>query len=1207
MDRKKFTELPIYKSQKRIIDTLNENQVVVIESPTGSGKTTQLPLILWHAGIGDGGVIGITQPRRIATVAVTDFMRKQEDISDRCIAYKMRFEDTTGPETEIKIMTDGTLLQELKSDPWLSAYKLIIIDEAHERSLNIDFILGLLKRIITERDDLKVIISSATINTSVFLNYFPDSKLLSIDAESYPVEIKHVPLAPLAESEVLVESVVEVITKHAEQDDYDQQAFLVFLSGEAQIRDTLSALASSSVGSRLYVLPLFGRLSSSEQDRVFDPAPAGKMKVVVATNIAETSITIDDITAVIDSGRAKTSHFTPRSSSSHLEETPVARVSSEQRKGRAGRTRAGVCYRLYSSEDFEKRDLYPTEEIFRTDLSEVVLRMAELGIEDYEGFDFISSPGKSRINAAVASLQRIDALDSHGGLTDLGKEMAPYPLYPRHARIILEAIRRFPSVISECICAVSFLTTNSPFVSVDNDELEAARAAQRSLSSPHGDFDVNLRILREYTESKDREAFCKRYYLDPRVLAEIYNINEQLSEIVSQQGVPVLSGGARSNYIAAICSGLIDTISVHIGGGRYRSLTLNNICMHPGSMLFGERPSCIVIGEIVKTTQMYARSVSPVKLEWLTNIDASVHQSLKRLSREGAEMERSGRGRRRDGPGGRGGGRDRGGRDGGRGGGRSGGGRDRGGSGGGYGRGGGGGRSGGGRGRYGSGGGDSRSSSDDWRGSGSGGRDDGRDNDGGGRSDSRRDGGSRGGAGGGRRDGGSGGGRGRSYDSRSGGRSNSRYRDNDSRGSGRDNGGGRDSRPKRWGSDSGERDNGERNSWGSNRDSDSRGGSRDGGGRDSGGRGRSSSDNRGGRRDGGGGRGSGGWGGKRSSRDAGGRGSSRRDGGERGEGRDSKPRRWGSDSGERDDGRRSSWGSNRDSDNRGGSRDGGGRDGGGRGRSSWGSNRDSDSRNSRDAGGRGSSRRDGGGRGEGRDSKPKRWGSDSGERDNGGRSKWGGNRGSDSRGGNRDGGRGGYGRDGGGRGGRSSSENWGDNRGSDSRSGGRDGGSRGGGRGGGGRGSWGDTRSSGRRDDGGRSNSRGRDDRNSSRDSSSGRVSQSGSATRSTSSSSGVLLKGGRKRDERRGGSGDNRSGGRRDGGGGDNYRGGGGGRNSRYGGGGGSKRHDGSVRNSRGGGDSRDSRGGGRGAGGGSRDGGPPSRKLSFRSIIGRGRSKKR
>ena len=627
--------LPVMRHEQRIVDDLRAHQVLVVESPTGSGKTTLIPLILWRAGFGSGGVIGVTQPRRIATVSVAAYMQRQLGDEGKRVAYKMRFEDTTTPDTDIKIMTDGTLLQEMKHDPLLSAYKVLIIDEAHERSLNIDFILGLVKRLVNMRRDLKVVISSATINTAVFLNYFKNSALLSIDAPSFPVQVRYTPVAAMAEPEVLIEKIVDIVGAHAMTRTYYRHAILIFLSGEAQIRDTLHALDRSSYGQRLHLLPLFGRLSSVEQDRVFDAAPSKKMKIIAATNIAETSITINDITIVIDSGRAKINYFIPRSSTSRLDEQPISTSSANQRKGRAGRTAPGLCYRLYSEPEYTKRPQYTTEEIFRTDLSEVVLRMAELGIRDYTRFDFISSPGRARIAAAIAALQRIDVLDNNNELTALGKEMAPYPLYPKHARIILEAIRHYPTVVAECICAVSFLTTSSPFIAVDKEEIENARAAQRQLASAHGDFDVFLRILKEYSSAKNKLAYCQRYYLDPKALAEIYHINEQLTDIVSRQGIPVLSSGPRSEYLAALARGLVDTILVHSGGGRYRSLTLSQVILHPGSLLFGERPQMIIAGEIVKTTRTYARTASPIKAQWLTNFPPDLLRDVRQLEREG--------------------------------------------------------------------------------------------------------------------------------------------------------------------------------------------------------------------------------------------------------------------------------------------------------------------------------------------------------------------------------------------------------------------------------------------------------------------------------------------------------------------------------------------------------------------------------------------
>ncbi|ADK81029.1 protein of unknown function DUF1605 [Sediminispirochaeta smaragdinae DSM 11293] len=619
-------ELPIYQQRAKILDELEKNQVIVVESPTGSGKTTQLPMILYEAGYAGRGIIGVTQPRRIAAVSVSDYIASQMGTKvPGIVGYKMRFEDQTVSETAIKIMTDGILLQELKADRYLSRYSVIMVDEAHERSLNIDFILGLLKEIIQERKDLKVIISSATINPKIFSDYFGKAPILHIDAIIHPVEIRYAPLEHPGDPDLLTEKIVSIVgdtVKHKTPGD-----ILIFLSGEKAIKDAMTALSTSSFAKKLYILPLYGRLTKEEQEQVFVPTPRGKSKVVISTNIAETSVTIDGITTVIDSGLAKLNYYNPRTFTSSLIEGPISQASCDQRKGRAGRTRPGVCYRLYDKRDYQHRDPFTLEEIYRTDLSEVVLRMAELDIQEFEAFDFISPPGRPGIIGAIETLKLLDALTEERQLTRTGLMMVDFPLSPRHSKILVEAIFRYPSAMEEVLIATAFLSTHTPFVLPPGEEMEARRA-HHQLSDPAGDFISYISIFRQFIKlkgKKRREHFCDTYYLDYRTMGEIVNIKQQLEEIVSGFGVPISSGGATRDILCSIAAGLVQFVCVRTGRGIYRSLTADRIQIHPGSCMFRESPGFIVAGEIVRTSRMFARSVSPLHRSWLEEISPSLN------------------------------------------------------------------------------------------------------------------------------------------------------------------------------------------------------------------------------------------------------------------------------------------------------------------------------------------------------------------------------------------------------------------------------------------------------------------------------------------------------------------------------------------------------------------------------------------------------
>ncbi len=612
----KYTQLPVYEQKARILESLERHQVIVVESPTGSGKTTQLPVILHEAGYTQTGMIGVTQPRRIAALSVSEFIAHQLNVPlGDTVGYKMRFEDHTSPETKIKIMTDGILLQELKLDPWLSKYSVIMVDEAHERSLNIDFILGLLKRILQERHDFKVIISSATINTDMFSMYFNECPVIKIDAMTYPVTLIFDPPALTASTETLaaetalLDKIAVIVGRILSEGR--PGAILVFLPGERAIKNCIERLSHESWFRKLYPLPLYGRLSKEEQERVFKSPPFGKKKIVIATNIAETSITINDIAAVIDSGLSKLNFYNPFTYTSSLDEAPVSKASCNQRRGRAGRTQEGVCYRLYTRKDFETRVMYTTEEIYRTDLSEVVMRMAELGIYDFANFDFISPPGKKGIIGAVDTLNMLGALESDNSLSKIGQMMCLFPLSPRQSRMIVEAVLYYPESIEDVLIAAGFLSARSPFLFPDGQELEA-RKAHAAFRDPLGDFVSFLKVYRQYMQAENQKKFCDRFYLDERIMAEIANIKEQLELIVSDMGVPILSGGKPSDYLTAVARGMIQFVCAAQGRDVYRSLTTEKISIHPGSCMYKEHQPFIVAGEIVRTSRMYAMSVSPL-------------------------------------------------------------------------------------------------------------------------------------------------------------------------------------------------------------------------------------------------------------------------------------------------------------------------------------------------------------------------------------------------------------------------------------------------------------------------------------------------------------------------------------------------------------------------------------------------------------------
>lgn len=644
-----YKRLPVYEQKEKILECLKENQVIVVQSPTGSGKTTQIPVILHEAGFSEDGIIAVTQPRRIAALSVSEFIARQLDTTyPGLVGYKMRFEDFTDATTKIKIMTDGILLQEMKLDPLMSKYSVIMVDEAHERSLTIDFVLGLLKRCLEVRKDLKIIVSSATMNAESFSEYFGGCPIVTIETSTYPVTLVYdppeIPASTLTEAanDAMLSKIESAVERALENGD--DGGILIFLPGEKAIHDCTARLSQGRSAHRLFILPLYGRLPKEEQENVFMDAPRGKTKVIVSTNIAETSVTIDGITTVIDSGLAKLNFYNPRTFTSSLVETPVSMASCMQRKGRAGRTAPGTCYRLYSKKDFERREEYTTEEIFRTDLSEVILRMAELGIRDFEKFDFISKPSLEGIKGGEETLFMLKALNPDRSLSSIGKMMALFPLLPRISRIIVEAILKYPAVLEDALIAAAFLSTHSPFVLPPGSEMEA-RKAHHNFNDERGDFASYTKLYRIYErfdDEKQRQKFAEKNFLDYKVLAEIRNIVAQLSEIVGDQGIPISGCGSVDDYLCCVASGMIQFVCAREGnagggrrdrGGNYRTLTADHIAIHPGSSLFRTSPPYIVTGEIVKTSRMFAMSVSPLTKGLLHKIDPDLEARLESVMR----------------------------------------------------------------------------------------------------------------------------------------------------------------------------------------------------------------------------------------------------------------------------------------------------------------------------------------------------------------------------------------------------------------------------------------------------------------------------------------------------------------------------------------------------------------------------------------------
>ncbi|AAX18143.1 ATP-dependent RNA helicase [Borrelia turicatae] len=612
-------ELPIYKYKDELIKNLKTNNVLIIESPTGSGKTTQIPRIIYESGLTKLGKIGVTQPRRIATISIAEYIAKHIGVKlGEEVGYKIRFQEVTSSKTKIKLMTDGVLLQELKKDTLLYEYDVIIIDEAHERSLNIDFILGLIKDILNKRDDFKVIISSATINTQVFSKYFNNAPILSIETITYPVQIIYnPPLLNTSKSMILkIKEIISGIIKEKKEGD-----ILIFLSGEKEIKETIKEIYELNSKQELIILPLYGRMAKEAQEQIFMPTPKNKRKIIVSTNIAETSITIENIKIVIDSGKVKTNRFQMKTHTYSLQEVPISKSSATQRAGRAGRLAKGTCYRLYKRDEYQLRDEYQKEEIYRTDLSEVILRMADIGIRNFTKFDFISKPSIKSIQTASDILKSLDAINEKNELTEIGKYMIIFPLIPIHSRALVEAMINYQQAIYPTTIGLSFLSTSGIFLLPQNEEIEA-RQAHLKYKNPLGDLIGFINIFEDYKKATNKEAFAKENYLDLQGLEEITNVQRQLENIVSSFNIPIVHKHEidHEGYLKSIMRGMKDYICFKTSKNKYKTIKAQNIVTHPGSLINTDSVKYFVAGEIIETSKRYARSIGVLKKEWINDI-----------------------------------------------------------------------------------------------------------------------------------------------------------------------------------------------------------------------------------------------------------------------------------------------------------------------------------------------------------------------------------------------------------------------------------------------------------------------------------------------------------------------------------------------------------------------------------------------------------
>ena len=625
-------DLPITARREEIVGAIRGNQVLILAGETGSGKTTQLPkMCLEAAGEHARGVIGCTQPRRVAAMSVSRRVAEELGVTwGREVGCKMRFSDDTSRDTRVKFMTDGILLAEIQSDPLLRQYSMIILDEAHERSLNIDFLLGYLKGLLVKRPDLKVIVTSATIDTEAFAAHFGGAPIIEVSGRLYPVEVRYRPVAEDDEEPHFIDAAVAA----AEDALIETEAgdVLIFMPTERDIRETRDLLDGRLAGSRIEVLALFGRQSSAEQQRIF--SPGAKRRVVIATNVAETSITIPRIRVVIDTGLARMSRYNPRTRTKRLPVEAVSQSSANQRAGRAGRVQDGVCIRLFEQEDFEKRAKFTMPEIQRANLAEVILRMKAHGLGEIEVFPFLNPPSHAAIRGGYELLHELGALNDLHELTGTGRELAKLPLDPSLGRMLLQA--RKEGCLEEMLIIASGLSVPDPRERPE-EKREAANAAHKAFNTPDSDFLSLLKIWRAVPEGGGKNQlgkFCKANFLSFTRMQEWRDIWKQLRDSfpVSEVKAAAATDAAIHRCILAAHLG---QIGMRIERNVYKAGGNREVMVFPGSVFYERRekndkkgqeitkqPLWVVAGEIVQTSQLFARTLAKVDPEWIAELGA---------------------------------------------------------------------------------------------------------------------------------------------------------------------------------------------------------------------------------------------------------------------------------------------------------------------------------------------------------------------------------------------------------------------------------------------------------------------------------------------------------------------------------------------------------------------------------------------------------
>lgn len=637
-------ELPISARVRDIAEAVEANQVVIVAGETGSGKTTQLPKICLAMGRGLVGRIGVTQPRRIAATSVAARVASELGVElGKEVGYQIRFANRSGPGTYVKFMTDGILLAEIQGEPMLSGYDTLIVDEAHERTLNIDFLLGYLKRLLPRRPDLRVIVSSATLEIDRFAAFFDGAPVISVSGRTYPVETLYRP--PGRDEVDLADAIANTVEEITEIDR--REDILVFLPGEREIHQAAAALHEHALPHTV-VLPLYGRLSQADQAKVFTRLP--QRRIVLATNVAETSLTIPGIVYVVDAGLARINRYQARSGVTQLLVEPVSRASADQRKGRAGRTRSGVCFRLYEERDFEARPAYTDPELLRVGLAGAILQMKSLGLGDIRAFPFLDPPPKRAVDEGYRVLEEIGAMDGAGALTEVGRKLARLPVDPRIGRMILGGEQE--GSLREVLVIAAALGIQDPRDRPLSAQKQADQAHRRFLdersdflgllklwrfahgtwdSNAHGTWDSNNVQAETQSGSTARSSgrvgktqaqirkLCRDHFLSYLRMSEWSDIHQQLTSLARELGLRLNDAPGTDEAVhRAILPGLLSRVGMwHPDSRTYLGARQTRFVLHPSSALAKKAPAWIIAAELVETSQLFGRMVASIDPAWL--------------------------------------------------------------------------------------------------------------------------------------------------------------------------------------------------------------------------------------------------------------------------------------------------------------------------------------------------------------------------------------------------------------------------------------------------------------------------------------------------------------------------------------------------------------------------------------------------------------